>query len=420
MKIPKSTIHILVGLESVLLVAVLVISLLHPIADGGKEKDDTIPNASQVNSEMENQFVSATESDVESDTETIEFPEGEPVVFAQEIQDKVAGMTLEQKVAQMFVTTPEQLTDMRQVTATGDTSKAAMMAYPVGGLVYSSLNFEGTVQTASMTEGIQEYCKTELGTPIFLMVKESGGADGSALASLNGFAVEASAQDVGSQNDTQMAVNKAANISAYMLHQGINTNMGICADLTAGVDAVYDAQTFSTDAAVAGSLVSATISAYRSAGVVTVMSMFPGESTGNTMAKDLTSWEAVDKNVYQAGITAGTDMLMVSNGYAECLTGDAAIPCCMSANLVKYIRGTMQYQGILITDSLGEEHIQQNYPTSEAAIYAINAGMDMIYCPTEFKSTYQAVLDAVRAGGISEETINQAVMRILTCKAERL
>lgn len=51
-----------------------------------------------------------------------------------------AGMTLEQKVAQMFMITPDALTGVDGATMAGDSTKAAYTQYPVGGLIYMAKN----------------------------------------------------------------------------------------------------------------------------------------------------------------------------------------------------------------------------------------------------------------------------------------
>lgn len=410
MKIPKSTVHILIGIEVLLLVVVAFISIVNPAP-----KVETNIHSSQMGSENTIQ-----QENTEENTEEQNVPQPEPLVFSQEVKDKVAAMTLEQKVAQLFITTPETLTNMRQVTATGDTTRNAINAIPVGGLVYSSLNFEGSVQTADMTRILQEYCKTQLGTPIFMMVSEAGGANGSPLASNNDFAVQMSASEIGAAGDVQQASNKAASIADYMKNQGLNTNMGLWADLSAGVNPEYDENTFSSDANIAASMMTASVQAYEEAGIVTAVPMLPGESAGNSMDKELAEWQSADALVYEAAISAGVDIIIVSNGYAPALTSEPQVHCCMSADVVDYIRNEMNYQGILMTDSLGDAPIRDAYSVSDAAIGAINAGMDMVYCPTDFQTAYQAVVDAVNAGTISVETIDIAVMRILTCKNEKL
>ena len=51
------------------------------------------------------------------------------------IEDTLAGMTLEQKVAGIFFVTPEQLTGVSQVVMAGESTKACLEKYPVGGLI---------------------------------------------------------------------------------------------------------------------------------------------------------------------------------------------------------------------------------------------------------------------------------------------
>ena len=60
------------------------------------------------------------------------------------VEDTIAGMTLEQKVAGLFFVTPEQLTGVGQAVQAGEGTKEALAKYPVGGLIYFSQNIQGT------------------------------------------------------------------------------------------------------------------------------------------------------------------------------------------------------------------------------------------------------------------------------------
>ena len=340
MRIPKRTIHLLIGFEILLVMVVVLTAVLKPEEEPAGFKENT---QTPISSEAPSQ---TTEQQETQEVENIPVDE-EAITFAQEIQDKVAAMTLEQKVAQIFVTTPEQLTDMVQVTKTGDTTRNAIRAIPVGGLVYSSLNFEGKIQTASMIEELQEYYIGEFGIPLFTMVAESGGTQNSPLAMANGFEPAMSAAETGEIGDVAQAEERAKHIATYMKNQGLNTNIGILADMPGETDADYDRSTFSASIEVAESMVSATVKGYQDFGIITAMSMLPGESYGVAMLKTLEEWQSSDEMVYRAGISAGVDMIIVSNGYASAITGDEAeVPCCMSSNMVQYIRRSMQYQGM--------------------------------------------------------------------------
>ena len=65
----------------------------------------------------------------------------EPVLdpLDEQAAQLVSGMSLEDKVAQMFVITPEALTGYTSVTAAGDTTKTAYESRPVGGLIYMKI-----------------------------------------------------------------------------------------------------------------------------------------------------------------------------------------------------------------------------------------------------------------------------------------
>src|SRR5699024_12175253 len=87
------------------------------------------------------------------------------------IQGYLAAMTTEEKVWQLFITTPEGLTGVTTATQAGETTRAALAQRPVGGICYFAANLVDRAQTISMLENTQSYAKT----PLFLGVDEEGG-----------------------------------------------------------------------------------------------------------------------------------------------------------------------------------------------------------------------------------------------------
>ena len=81
-----------------------------------------------------------------------------------------------------------------------------------------------------------------------------------------------------------------------------------------------------------------------------------------------------------------------------------------------YKRQQLGYDGIVITDALNMGAIQQNYSSGDAAVQALAAGCDLLLMPADFQQAYQAVLDAVSEGTLSEERIDESVKRILSVK----
>ena len=93
-------------------------------------------------------------------------------------------MTLEEKICQMLFVTPEALTGYTRVTQSGDTTKAAIEQWPVGGIIYFSTNLVSTDQTTEMIENIQSFSQSATGRRLFIGVDEEGGSVARAADSL--------------------------------------------------------------------------------------------------------------------------------------------------------------------------------------------------------------------------------------------
>lgn len=322
---------------------------------------------------------------VEENTDSME---ESPVEFSEEVEEKLASMSMEEKVAQMFLITPEMLMEMDQVTVAGKKTQDAINAYPVGGLVYASGNFLGQAQTAQMLGGTQGYSTERIGLPMFLTVEEEGGAAYSPLASVNRYPVQKSAAEIGSPEE---AGNTAAAIAEYLSKEGFNMNLAPYANAEG-----EEGRAFSGDAQIK-EMVEAEKESYGQAGILPVIKYFPYDVSGMNLEKACA---------------------MIGNVVNEELTGDGETPCSMSSEAVETLREEVGDYGLIITGALSEENITNTYQAKEAAVTAVLAGNDMLYLPANFKEAYQAVLDAANEGEISENRIHNAVGRILTKKAE--
>ena len=95
--------------------------------------------------------------------------------LAAEVRAAMGALTLEQKVAQLFVVRPEALTDVGQVTAAGETTRAALAELPVAGICYFAPNLLDPDQTREMLSNTMAYGREANGLPMFLCVDEEGG-----------------------------------------------------------------------------------------------------------------------------------------------------------------------------------------------------------------------------------------------------
>ena len=392
----RSAGHALIIIEVFALIVLLVFVVLQKgkfIKQDNTEQID-LGNTQNVISEDATNVQSEKNKEQQEDTQI----EVEKVVFSEQVMQKLSSMTLEEKVAQMFIITPEMLTNTEGVNVAGTATANAINTYPIGGLVYSAQNFVDKRQVKELLSKTQQYSRNRIGLPMILAVEEAGGKEYSPLATKNKYEIQSAITDI---KDVEIAKKVAGNISAYLTEAGITMNM-----------VPFGSLAFSSDIANTSVLAAESVATYQEKGISTAVGVFPGVVQG----KDLVSWKETDALVFKSVINAGCDSIIVGNVLYKELTENDTTICSMSKNVVQYIRGEMGFKGILVTDSLSEEVVTLNYSSKEAAVSAVQAGMNMLCCPQNFAEAYQGIIDAVNNNEIKMETIDESVGRILTQK----
>lgn len=211
----------------------------------------------------------------DEDEEVMSEPEVDPLeeLVASLVQD----MTLAEKIAAMFVVTPESITGVGKVVRAGDSTKQAITANPVGGIVYAEKNYQSDSQFATMLTNTREYSKY----PMFIA-------------------------------------------TSWELTEDKKTSFGIDLD-------------------------------------------FNVLKTLNT--------EGITLNAYQ-----------------------------------------MELGGLNISGYMDEKVVTDYYASADAAVAAIQVGVDVIVAPADYKAAYQGVLDAITNGMLAEERINESVRKIYRVK----
>ena len=433
MNIQKSGVNLLLVMESAVLILALVIALLSgakgAIRDNTGDIEDTqiaggseTEDSSDVSSE---EGTSSEDIGTEPDAGRWYVPEGYVdvrVTFSAAVEQKLSQMTTEQKVAQLFVVTPEALTGYDKVTAFGNASKQALNKYQVGGLVYNTLNFQNKDQVIGLTGKAKDYALQQFGIPLLTAIEEEGGANGSPLATTIALDRISSASELGNQG--LAAVEQATKVRAeYVKQYGFNTLLATIGDVSPALDTAYRLRTYGTDANLVASMITADVKATKAAGIWSALKYFPGKASATAngagvLASSATMAELSQGSLitYQSGIDAGADMVMIGNVIVESITGDANIPCSLSNKAVGLLRESMGFTGVIITESFADNAFVAAYGAEKACVEALQAGVDMIYMPADFVAAYNAVLEAVNNGTISADRLNNAVGRVLTAK----
>ena len=333
----------------------------------------------------------------------------------------LAGMTLTEKLCQLMIVRPEALAGVSPVTSTGEEMLAGLEAYPVGGIIYSLNNLVSREQTTAMIDGAQSASEI----PLFISADEEGGSVGRLMYKLGTTWVDAmySYKDEGPET----AYNNAYTIGSDMAALRFNTDFAPVADVwTNPENTVIGDRAYSDDFDEAAKLVPAAVEGFRDAGVICCVKHFPGH--GDTSTDTHTGAAVVDKGLAElmagelkpfiAGMEAGADMVMV--GHITLSAIDPERPASLSESVVSGIlRDTLGWDGVVITDGLEMGALMQ-YDMGERCLLALEAGVDILLGVDDIPGTLKALTEAVELGWLSEERIDESVLRVLTLKLARL
>ena len=342
------------------------------------------------------------------------------------VEALLSEMTLEEKVYQMFIVTPEQLTGASKVTAAGNLTKQKLKEYPVGGLVYFSANLVSRNQTKTMLTKVQKYANEIEGVDLFLCVDEEGGRV-ARVANNKAFRVKA-VGPMAKVSSEEEAYNCGETIGAYLSELGFNVDFAPDADvLTKSGSVVIGDRSFGSDAGLVTKYAVAYSNGLHAHGIMSTFKHFPGHGateadTHEGYAYTNATYEelmATELQPFSAAQMCGVDLVMVAHISAPNVVGDDT-PCSLSEKMITGIlRTDLGYDGLVITDAMNMGAIAKNYDSGIAAKMAVKAGVDMVLMPSDFQAAYSGLYTAVRSGEISEERIDESVRRILTAKVKR-
>lgn len=356
-------------------------------------------------------------------------PEAAAVAARAAVDERIGAMTLEQKVAQLFIVTPEALVEgVSQVTQAGDMTREGVTAHPVGGIVYFAQNLLDPEQTTTMLANVKQFYADAGNVAPFIAVDEEGGtvvrvADNEAFGAQD----VGDASALGSAGDTEAAKRAAEQIADYLMPLGFNLDFAPVADVVDPLRSdTMGLRSFSSDAAVAADMVRAEVEGFRDKKMLCCAKHFPGigAAAGDSHEGAITieatneELETVDLVPFRAAIEAGVPMIMVGHVSLPNIVGDSTPAPLSSAVVQGMLRDSLGYTGIIVTDSLSMDAITDYYTPAEAAVAALKAGCDIPLMPERLDEAYQGVLSAVQVGELTEERLDESLTRILTAKQE--
>ena len=349
-------------------------------------------------------------------------PTPEPTPTPDPVQEQaealLADMSLHEKVCQLFVVRPEVLTGLSPVTVAGEATQLSLAEYPVGGLIYSVDNLVTQEQTREMIENTQSYSKI----PLIISADEEGGNVGRLMYKLGTTFIHSmySYKDEGPETAYQNALTIGRDMTSCLF----NTDYAPVADVwTNPANTVIGDRAYSDDFNEAAELVSSAVRGFTDAGVVCCLKHFPGHGDTDTdthegaavVNKSLDELRAGELLPFVSGIEAGADMVMI--GHITVTALDEVPATISQAVITGLLREELGWDGVVITDSLDMGALA-GYDSGEVCVRYLEAGGDILLGVPDLGTAVGAIESAVAEGRLTEQRIDESVLRVLSLKIE--
>ncbi len=355
-------------------------------------------------------------------TEPVTEPDTEPDEATVQALSMLEKMSLHEKVCQLLFVNPDVITGVKNTSVAGEISRVALQTYPVGGLIFSSGNLKNRTQVRDMLAGMRQMCAV---AP-FLGVDEEGGRVARVMTNADLGTTKLDSMFSYRSKGAAGAKENGKIIGSDLKGLGFNLDFAPVADVwTNPNNTVIGDRAYSDDFAKAAELVAAAVEGFHEGGVACVLKHFPGH--GDTDADSHQTLPEVTRTVaelregeflpFASGIKAGADMVMV--GHLLLTDADPDTPSSLSfAVVTDLLRQELGYNGVVITDGITMKALS-GYSEADRCIMAVNAGCDMLLGVEDVFTVTRALEAAVEDGTISQDRLDEAVVRILRLKIQR-
>jgi len=333
-------------------------------------------------------------------------------------------MSPDDKIAQMimveFVNTDYVSSGLQQ-----------MVAQHVGGVLYQpdgNGNFDASCATVACVQAYSAQIVADETIAQLIAIDEEGGLVDKAS---HFYGNSPSAETLAQSGDPKQAYNQAQRDASELKQLGINVDFAPVVDV--GPDSTqYGSRFFSAEPNTVALYAGAFIKGLQDSGIPGTLKHFSGLGSSNgidphkglpIVTKSLNDLQSSDFVPYQEIIQQDNPaMVMTTDVLTQAL--DPNTPAELSPKVIDYLRHTLNFNGVIVTDELHMDGLYNNsYPNPDqliqAGVQTISVGNDLTEGPL---STYEVsgIISGVEAkiqqGTLSQSQIDQSVLRILKMK----
>jgi beta-N-acetylhexosaminidase len=315
-----------------------------------------------------------------------------------------------------------------------DTPEPAALVCDVraGGLLLFARNVVDAAQVRRLTEWIRERAAAcDAGAPLIAMDAEGGRV--MRLAPRAGYVDTPSARELAEHNDLALTELEARRIGRMLREAGVTWDLAPVVDVgynPTNPVIVGSGRSYGANPLIVTAHARAFIRGLHAEGILTALKHFPGH--GSSFADshegfvDVTTTADRDLELVPYRVLLGeriADSVMTAHVYNRHLDGGA--PATLSRpTITGLLRGELGWNGPVVSDDLRMGAIDQHYGLAEAAVLALEAGVDMLLIAEDRlpdgRSAAAVARAAIRAalaeGRLSPARVTEALVRVAALK----
>ncbi|MHB1391728.1 MAG: beta-N-acetylhexosaminidase [Clostridia bacterium] len=340
-----------------------------------------------------------------------------------ELEEKAAvlisEMTLEEKVGQLLIVGFPPDTKADEIQDYID-------RYRVSGFILFRRNYMDFDSQYALIKSLKEKNGLKNPLPLFVSVDEEGGTVSRLPKGGTHFP---DAKLVGKAGDPELAYKTGEVIGQELRASGINLNFAPVLDIVSSSEnTLLIKRSYGNTAEAVSIHGTAFINGIQSAGVIASPKHFPGHGSTSVDSHGKLPVINIDRNTFQSrelvpfktAVDAGLDAVMVGH-LAYPKLDPSGLPATMSSYfLTDVLRKEMGFKGISISDEIEMYGYMNGKATlEECVVTSFNAGLDMFVIGHTKKiqdKVLKALIGAWQEGRISEQRLNESVLRIIKVK----
>ncbi|QJD88087.1 beta-N-acetylhexosaminidase [Cohnella herbarum] len=334
------------------------------------------------------------------------------------IKETISRLTLEQKVGQMILAGIDG-------TAIDSSMKKMIAEQHVGGIILYKNNFSDLEGSAKLVNDLKK-ANAVNPLPIFMSVDQEGGK----VSRLpKDFVAMPDAAKVGRTGNPELAKEMGSLLSQELNLMGFNVDFAPVLDINSNPkNPVIGSRSFGDNATLVTDMGIAAMKGLQEGGTIAVVKHFPGHGDTSVdshlelpvVRKTTEQLEAMEWVPFRKAIEEDAAAVMVAHILFPLIDPDA--PASFSKIIIgEQLRGTLGYDGVVITDDMTMGAISDHYGIADAAVKSVEAGSDILLVAHGYdvaKQVYDKLLQAVKSGKIEESRIDESVRRILVLKSK--